>query len=135
MSAVRHTARTRARAIQLHEGGWSLQAIRRVLAAEGVRVHTSTIWRWVGGEKADQARVRDAARKSRRNASTATFRWPGPPKTPAWLLGRMRVLRGAGVPCASIARVVSSDHGLTLTEAQVRYALQAGHVPALKARR
>jgi hypothetical protein len=127
-----HDSATRREAVRLRESGWTLRGIVAVLARRGIQVHESTILYWTSEAAAEQRRRHDQQRKAQVNAARATYRWPGRPRTEAWLLGRMRVLERAGLSMAAIAKVVSADHGLDLSEHQVRYALNINRLPALE---
>jgi hypothetical protein len=129
-----HDAATRREAIGLRESGWTLRAIVQVLARRGIHVHESTILYWTSETASERRRQHDRERMAQVNAARASFRWPGRPKTEAWLLGRMRVLERAGLSMAAIAKVVSIDHGLELSEHQVRYALSINRLPSMTRR-
>jgi hypothetical protein len=131
MTARGHDSATRREAIRLRESGWTLRGIVQVLARRGIQVHESTVLYWTSEVASERRRQHDRERMAQVNAARATFQWPGRPKTEAWLLGRMRVLERAGLSMAAIAKVVSIDHGLGLSEHQVRYALEMNRLPAL----
>lgn len=132
MTARGHDSATRREAVRLRESGWTLSGIVQVLARRGIHVHESTILYWTSEAASERRRQHDRDRMARINAARASFRWPGRPKTEVWLLARMRVLERAGLSMAAIAKVVSIDHGLELTEHQVRYALSIDRLPALE---
>lgn len=116
----------------MREAGWTLRGIVQVFARRGIKVHESTVLYWTSEAAAERKRRHDQQRKAQVNAARATYRWPGRARTEAWLLGRMRVLEGAGLSMAAIAKIVSIDHGLELSEHQVRYALSINRLPALE---
>jgi hypothetical protein len=131
MTARGHDSATRREAIRLRESGWTLRGIVQVLASRGIHVHESTVLYWTSETASERRRQHDRERMAQLNAARATFRWPGRPKTEAWLLGRMRVLERAGLSMTAIAKVVSIDHGLELSEHQVRYALSINRLPSM----
>lgn len=132
MSQVRHRASTKARALVHAEIGSGPREIQRLLAGEGVDPVPSvnTIWTWCNPKKASLQAQRDLAVARRWRLGHASFAWPGV-RGPEWKLARMRVLDGAGVSAAAIARVMAVDFPKDnrLTEAQVRRALHTGRPP------
>jgi hypothetical protein len=127
-----HDAATRREAMHLREAGWTLRDIVAVFRRRGVSVHESTVLYWTSEEASERRRAHDRRRMAAVNAQRASFRWPGRPRTEAWLLGRMRVLEGAGLSAAAIAKVVSIDHGIVVSAHQVRYALRSGRLRAAR---
>lgn len=130
--SVQHTSATRAEAIRLRDAGFTVRQVAEILARRGTKVTPSTIAYWSSPTALAQRRRYDREQKAIKNARRAEFRWPGRPRTEAWLLGRMRVLDQAGLSAAAVAKVMSVDHDVALTEDQVRYALQTGSDAALR---
>lgn len=131
MSAVRHSAKVMAEARRLREAGWSLNEIRRLMAADGIdpvpAIGTIAIW------TDDAARRRELDRQARKHrelrVARSDFRLPGV-RGPEWRLGRIRALADAEVGILDIARVMSIDFpGEPITRHDVRYALEVGRPP------
>lgn len=123
-----HDAATRREAMHLREAGWTLRDIVAVFRRRGISVHESTVLYWTSEEASERRRIHDRRRMAVVNARRASFRWPGRPRTEAWLVGRMRVLERAGLSAAGIAKVVWVDHGIVVSAHQVRYALRCGRL-------
>lgn len=103
---------TRAEAVrfcQLNHGLLSPRVMVEHLTARGYPVGMTTVRGWADPEYGDQHRANNAERKRRQR-----------------LMGRMRELREAGVTYSCIARVMTLDFGIRVTEEQVRYALRVG---------
>jgi hypothetical protein len=126
--AVRHTSGTVALAKTMYGDGdaWTPTQIARYLAEQGTPASVVTIRRWVDPDYAERRRIAQRAEaRARRGAPVVS-------DTP--MLDRMRQLRAGGVFFSQIALVLRIDHGLKLTEGQVRYYLRKGREPVLPKR-
>lgn len=123
MSRHQHSIQCRARAREHMEAGWTLQEVRRLLTKEGFDpVPTApTLSRWRTDRR--EEKHRRANRERARRTVPATYRYPGV-RSPEWLYGRMRSLHAAGLRSKPIAVVLTHDHGVTITENQIRHALK-----------
>lgn len=127
--AVRHTSGTVALAKTMYGNGdaWTPTEIARYLAEQGTPASVVTIRRWVDPNFAERRRIAQrAAARARRGAPVVS-------QTP--MLDRMRELRAGGVFFSQIAVVLRIDHGLKMSEGQVRYYLRKGREPMLPSRR
>ena len=129
----RHAASTVKLARTMYSDGeaWTPSQIRRYLRdVRGIDVSLTTVKTWVvPGAAENQQRANLASYHRRRNGTT------GPPGRKAGaLLPRMRALREIGVAYSGIAKVIQLDHGVRLTEDQVRYYLKAGREPRVARR-
>ena len=130
MSAVRHKASTKALAVKMRQGGWSLNEIRRYLAEHGVvpTPSVSTIQCWTDPAQERKQREHKRLRERKERAQASTFAWPGE-RSDEWKLARMRRLSGAGLSTTAIAKVMAIDFpGTVLSEHQVWYMLKTGKV-------
>jgi hypothetical protein len=122
-----HTSATVARARAMYAGGegWSPTEIARYMAEHGTLVSVEAIREWVIPGLAEHRRQRQNARTRQRRAGVA----PPVPRAQTPLLNRMRQLRDAGMFFSQIAVLLEVDHGVKLTEGQVRYYLGNGREP------
>lgn len=120
----RHTVQTVTRARELHEAGWSVGRVVRLLKRElDIEVSEITVRRWVDPDFADQMRRWGRQHTRRQRHHTATFRFPGV-RTSAWKHARMRALRDdAGLSAAAISRLMTFDFGEPISERTVRRVL------------
>ncbi|PTL55784.1 hypothetical protein [Paraconexibacter algicola] len=133
MTTVRHTSRTRARAVELRNAGWSLRQVRELLAAEGYHPAPTvpTLSRWTNPAREEEHR---RANRARARGDATTYAWPGV-RSAEWRLGRMRALDAAGVSDRDIARVMTLDFPHSpITVDQVKHALRSD-TPTLPLRR
>lgn len=104
---------------------WTPTQIAGYLTGQGTPVDRITVRRWVDPVFAEQRRREQRAAARRRRTRVRS----GP------LLTRMRDLRSAGMPFASIAIVLRVDWGVDLTPDGVRYYMRKGREPKLPKRR
>jgi len=131
MSAVRYTTRTRLRAAELRNLGWTYSKVRAILAEEGVTSLPSdnAIRRWADPEALKSRRRADKAYRRQRRVERSNFR-AGGVRTPEWIVGRVRSLGDAGLSASAIARVICHDFPKqALTRDQVVGILDGGGIP------
>lgn len=91
------------RARELKEAGWMPTAIRLILKREfGVKPATSTIHRWTNPSYAERYRATQRVKP-----------WRRPHK-------RLTELRDLGLSCRDISVLLAREHGVEVTEWQVR---------------
>jgi hypothetical protein len=135
MSNVRHTAARMTRARELRDAGWTCREIQQLLLREdGVLVHQRTIQLWSSDEALETHRRHARDHKARRNAARSGGRLTigQRARRPEFVFARTKALSEIGLSPAAIAKVVAFDLNVRLTEAQVRYALTQGRIPALE---
>lgn len=132
----RHTTATMRLARLMYDDGdsWTPTQIVRYLAEQGVSVSLNTVRVWVIPGVADEQRAQNRRAYARRQAR-ATGPSPDAGRAPQPLLDRMRQLRAAGMPFASVATLIRVDWGIDLNAEQVRYYLQLGREPKQPKRR
>lgn len=127
---VQHPAKVMVRAQELRAADYGITAVQRILAGEGHHVSYNTVRCWT--EPEFRTRMLDQKNRAARakRAAASSFQRLGQ-VGPEWLLARMRVLSGAGVSAAAIARVMAIDFPdlPNLTPRQVWDALNEGRLP------
>jgi hypothetical protein len=110
--------------------GWGITDLQRYLERHGVDVSWWTVKKWADQDYAARERQRQRLRQrqiQRVNRRTPLHRLLVVDE-PA-LMERMNQLRDAGLSVASVAKVLNLDHGLGVTEHEIRNALESGVAP------
>jgi hypothetical protein len=125
----RHSMSTVTLARRMYGDGtsWTPSQIKGYLADTGIDVALHTVRLWVVPGMADEHRIKN--RESywrRRRGKTASV---------APVLDRMLELRSAGLPFASIAKVIQLDLGVPLNSEQARYYVKTKREPSVPKRK
>lgn len=121
---------TMQRAITLHASGWSYSTIPAVLDREGLgRPSPFTVRLWVDPVRREKSAAASRRRNAARSAARSEFRFPAG-RSVEWRLGRMRVLRAAGLSYTAITKVMNVDFpDAPLSVEQVEGAIRDDRMP------
>lgn len=126
-----HSTSTVVEARRLHEAGWSIYAVAKLLRRRGISVDETTIAEWVDPKLAERRRDEQARRFRALSARRSRGRLgAGPPRSGEFRLERMKSLRALGVSYSDIAKTMSFDFpDEPITEDKVRHALRTDTIP------
>lgn len=117
-----HDGKTRARAIELVDAGWSVYRTVRIMRKEGLYVTDGTVKRWVD-PKFNELEIERVTRNGRKRR--ASSRQPARGYTDDFKLERMRELRERGLSFLAIGQVAAVWWGEELSDEVVSRVLGA----------